>query len=191
MTRARCWYRLHPRASRSSGACERSAWIGLPGSWPRGRPRRCGPLLTCSRSSSSRRRRSRLRSDCGQHHLDLRRPAVAAVAHQRSIDGALRITCLSRRLSPARPDPEPPAATHVPRIGGRWLGGALTSQLTACLTSAAIFASSVAVSSFSANAVGHIEPSSRFALSLKPSVAYLVLNFCAGWKWQITLPSLA
>src|SRR5438094_4865058 len=33
-------------------------------------------------------------------------------------------------------------------------------------------------------------PSSRFALSLKPSVAYLVLNFCAVWKKQTTLPSL-
>src|SRR2546429_6706384 len=27
--------------------------------------------------------------------------------------------------------------------------------------------------------------------SLKPSVAYLVLNFCAFWKKQTTLPSLA
>src|SRR2546423_6794992 len=34
-------------------------------------------------------------------------------------------------------------------------------------------------------------PSSRFALSLKPNVAYLVLNFCALWKKQMTLPSLA
>src|SRR6266700_630593 len=34
-------------------------------------------------------------------------------------------------------------------------------------------------------------PSSRFALSLKPSVGYLVLNFCAGWKWQTMVPSLA
>src|SRR3954471_87027 len=34
-------------------------------------------------------------------------------------------------------------------------------------------------------------PSSRFALSLKPRVAYLVLNFCALWKKQTTLPSLA
>ena len=33
--------------------------------------------------------------------------------------------------------------------------------------------------SFSANSVGHMAPSSRFALSLKPSVAYRVLNFCA------------
>jgi hypothetical protein len=32
-------------------------------------------------------------------------------------------------------------------------------------------------------------PSSRFAVSLKPSVAYLVLNFCALWKKQTTLPS--
>ena len=27
-------------------------------------------------------------------------------------------------------------------------------------------------------------PSSRFALSLNPNVAYLVLNFCALWKKQ-------
>src|SRR5258705_13585860 len=33
-------------------------------------------------------------------------------------------------------------------------------------------------------------PSSRFAVSLKPSVAYLVLNFCALWKKQTILPSL-
>src|SRR5262245_2758467 len=36
-----------------------------------------------------------------------------------------------------------------------------------------------------------MSPSSRFALSLKPNVAYLVLNFCALWKKQTTLPSLA
>src|SRR2546427_1687018 len=34
-------------------------------------------------------------------------------------------------------------------------------------------------------------PSSRFALSLKPNVAYLVLNFAAAWKKQTTFPSLA
>ena len=33
--------------------------------------------------------------------------------------------------------------------------------------------------------------SSRFASSLKPNVAYLDLNFCALWKKQTTLPSLA
>jgi hypothetical protein len=32
-------------------------------------------------------------------------------------------------------------------------------------------------------------PLSRFALSLKPNVAYLVLNFCALWKKQTTDPS--
>ncbi len=36
-----------------------------------------------------------------------------------------------------------------------------------------------------------MSPSSRFALALKPSVAYLDLNFCALWKWQRTVPSLA
>src|SRR5262245_57360302 len=36
-----------------------------------------------------------------------------------------------------------------------------------------------------------MSPSSSFALSLKPSVANLCLNFCAGWKKQTTLPSLA
>ena len=34
-------------------------------------------------------------------------------------------------------------------------------------------------------------PSSRFAVSLKPKVAYLDLNFCALWKKQTTSPSLA
>src|SRR5437667_11871352 len=65
------------------------------------------------------------------------------------------------------------------------------SQLTAFFTSALILASSMAVNSFSAKAVGHRAPSSRFAVSLKPNVAYLVLNFCAHWKKQTTLSSLA
>src|SRR5205807_10455189 len=34
-------------------------------------------------------------------------------------------------------------------------------------------------------------PSSSFASCMKPNVAYLVLNFCALWKKQTTLPSLA
>lgn len=50
-------------------------------------------------------------------------------------------------------------------------------QPIACFTSAVILASSAAVHAVSANAVGHIAPSSRCALSLKPSVAYRVLNF--------------
>src|SRR4029453_27651 len=52
-------------------------------------------------------------------------------------------------------------------------------------------ASSAAVNSVRAKAVGHMAPSSRFAVSLKPNVAYLDLNFCALWKKQTTLPSLA
>jgi hypothetical protein len=42
----------------------------------------------------------------------------------------------------------------------------LSPQLTAFFTSAPILASSAAVSSFNAKAVGHMWPSSRFALSL-------------------------
>jgi hypothetical protein len=64
-------------------------------------------------------------------------------------------------------------------------------QLTAFFTSAAILASSAAVNFISAKEVGHMAPSSRFATSLKPNVAYLELNFFAGWKKQRTLPSLA
>src|SRR3990172_3172338 len=68
---------------------------------------------------------------------------------------------------------------------------AISPQLTAFFTSALILASSVAVNSFSAKAVDHMAPSSRFAVSLKANVGYLVLNFCAPWKKQTTLPSLA
>src|SRR6266540_2532121 len=71
----------------------------------------------------------------------------------------------------------------------RWFE--LSPQLTAFFTSAPIRFSSAAVNSFSAKEVGHMAPSSRFALSLKPNVAYLVLNFCALWKKQMTLPSFA
>src|SRR5215471_7562230 len=64
-------------------------------------------------------------------------------------------------------------------------------QLTAFFTSSPILASAAAVNSTSAKATGHRAPSSSFALSLKPNVAYLVLNLYAGWKKQTTLPSLA
>src|SRR5574341_230369 len=79
-------------------------------------------------------------------------------------------------------------ATEDPRAGPR---GELSPQLTAFFTSTPILASSAAVNSFSAKAVGHMAPSSRFATSLKPNVAYLALNFCALWKKQTTFPSLA
>src|SRR5918912_536426 len=61
-----------------------------------------------------------------------------------------------------------------------------TLQLTARLTSSAMRFSSAFVSLVSANAVGHMLPSSRFALSLKPIVAYRALNFAASWKKQMT-----
>src|SRR4051812_11557497 len=64
-------------------------------------------------------------------------------------------------------------------------------QLTACFTSATIRFSSAAVSFVSANSVGHIWPSSSFALSLNPSVAYLDLNLSAHLKKQTTLSSFA
>jgi hypothetical protein len=74
-----------------------------------------------------------------------------------------------------------PGALH--RLG--WRGGPgceLGSQLIALFTSLLILFSSVPVHDVSANSTGHMAPSSRFALSLKPSVAYLVLNFSAGLK---------
>jgi hypothetical protein len=58
----------------------------------------------------------------------------------------------------------------------------LGPQRTAFFTSAPILASSVAVNSVSAKEVGHMLPSSRFAVALKPNVAYLSLNFDAGVK---------
>src|ERR687894_2622765 len=74
-------------------------------------------------------------------------------------------------------------------VVGDWAGS--WAQLTAFFTSAPILASSAPLNSFSAKEVGHMAPSSRFAVSLKPNVAYLVSNFCALWKKQTTLPSLA
>jgi hypothetical protein len=47
--------------------------------------------------------------------------------------------------------------------------GLLSPQLTAFFTSAPILVSSAAVKSFSAKAVGHMAPSSRFASSVKPN----------------------
>ena len=95
---------------------------------------------------------------------------------------------------PARADPPRPAGRHRQAVPGGAVAGPVRSplaQLTDRFTRSAIRASSSAVSSVRANAFGHMVPSSRFAVSVKPSVAYLVLNFCAGWKKQRTLPSLA
>ena len=78
--------------------------------------------------------------------------------------------------------------TVAPGAGPR---GECGRQLTAFFTSARILSSTAAVNSFSAKEVGHRAPSSSLASSLKPSVAYRELNFCALWKKQMTLPSLA
>jgi hypothetical protein len=67
--------------------------------------------------------------------------------------------------------------------------GLLSPQLTAFFTSAPILASSAAVNSVSANATGHMAPSSRFAATSKPNVAYRDLNLWALWKKQTILPS--
>src|SRR5665213_225630 len=66
----------------------------------------------------------------------------------------------------------------------------LSPQLTAFFTSARILASAAAVNFMSAYEFGHMAPSSSFALSVKPSVWYLALNFPAFWKKQMMLPSL-
>src|SRR5438093_5860487 len=87
-------------------------------------------------------------------------------------------------------------------LGATWSAGDCASvlvamligrcpQLTAFFTSAPIFFSSAAVNSLSAKEVGHMAPSSRFAASSKPNVAYLELNFSALLKKQTTLPSCA
>jgi hypothetical protein len=63
--------------------------------------------------------------------------------------------------------------------------------LAAFFTSSAIRASTAAVSFVTAKETGHISPSSRLASGWNSKVAYLTLNFEAGLKKQITLPSLA
>ena len=91
----------------------------------------------------------------------------------------------------SRSEPFSSAPRSAPAGAQRGPGVELSPQLTAFFTSAPILASSAAVNSIRAKEVGHMAPSSRCASSLKPNVAYLVLNFCAGWKKQTTLPSLA
>jgi hypothetical protein len=60
--------------------------------------------------------------------------------------------------------------------------GQCGTQLTARFTSGPVLASLSAVSSVSAKEVGHMVPSSSFASSLKPNVAYRELNLEAAVK---------
>src|SRR3989475_8334239 len=118
----------------------------------------------------------------------------AMVVVRRALDSATRI---ARTRSGEGGMLTSNPVSSVPAIAFPWVDHAPKSatdtrrQLTAFLTSALILASSVAVNSFRAKTTGHRAPSSRIAASLKPSVAYRVLNFCAGWKKQTTSPSLA
>ena len=105
-----------------------------------------------------------------------------------------------RSDSPRQPWPRHSASRYFPRLAPPWkpsppaanaAGVGTSVQLTAFFTSALILASSAAVNLFNAKDVGHMSPSSRLAACWKPNVAYLDLNFCALWKKQTTLPSLA
>ena len=85
----------------------------------------------------------------------------------------------------------PPACGSV-EIGCLLRRGSLTPGMgyeAAAFTSATIFFSTAGVHSVSAYDVGHIGPSSRFAASSNPSVAYRDLNFPASLKKTTTLPS--
>src|SRR2546427_5060013 len=110
---------------------------------------------------------------------------------RRTVGGVLRSGLPRPITADDLPDRRSPGPRRPPRRRESQRESAAYHQLTAFITSAPILASSVAVNSFSAKATGHMAPSSRFAASLKPNVAYLVLNFCALWKKQKTLPSLA
>jgi hypothetical protein len=104
-------------------------------------------------------------------------PSVTTIAGARSWTaddsfGARLCAFSSRGNASSRP-------TIPSRAGPR---GDLGPQFTACFTSAAILSSSAAVNSVSAKEVGHMAPSSRFAMSLKPNVAYRELNLEAAVK---------
>jgi hypothetical protein len=72
----------------------------------------------------------------------------------------------------------PPSPESDPDFLREMVGeGGPLPQLTACFRSALILASLEVLNSLSAKATGHRVPSSRLAASLKPSVAYRVLNF--------------
>ena len=120
-------------------------------------------------------------SECRRSGEPELRQSVAVSPHQQ-----FRTRCSAENLShPSLPGwraGRVPIVVELPPV---------LSSPPAFFTSAAILASSAAVNSVRAKAVGHMAPSSRFALSLKPNVAYLVLNFCPLWKKQTTLPSLA
>jgi hypothetical protein len=123
----------------------------------------------------------------GSRHFGRGGEAAVRVASPTLVDGTCRrgdvLVCGKdgRFVGLARARGDPKSGPH----------GEPKRQLTAFFTSALILASSVAVNCLSAKDVGHMAPSSSFAVSLKPSVAYFVLNFFALCRKQTTFPPLA
>jgi len=66
-----------------------------------------------------------------------------------------------------------------------------SGQPAAFFASSTIRASTAGVSFVTANALGHISPSSSAASGWNPKVEYRTLNFDLGWKKQMTLPFFA
>ena len=135
-------------------------------------PRRRGASRRAGRRLPRRRRRPQLHAA-----LLAADPAQARPARRRP--DALRQLLLAARRQAGPPAPRGPRGRPARGRGGgarrpRRRAAAdrrLTAYFTAFFTSAAIFFSSAGSSSISAKEVGHIAPASRFALSLKPSVA--------------------
>ena len=100
--------------------------------------------------------------DAGEHRQPALRDLdadVLEVVHARAVhaDQIVAVGNVQRRRLRVRP------RGHAHRVSISWVWRA-RSQLTAFFTSAAILASSAAVNSFSAKEVGHMAPSSRFAV---------------------------
>jgi hypothetical protein len=111
-----------------------------------------------------------------------RGPPRRRLSHTSQLGGSRRDAGNERgRAEHAEQEAEPAAERYLSHSWGHEdefsagktaiIRGERYSARTARFTSSAMRASTAAVSSFTANAVGHISPSSSAALSLKPSVA--------------------
>ena len=72
--------------------------------------------------------------------------------------------------------------------GADVVGRGRPNQATAAVTSATTCFSTAGLHFVTAYDTGHMSPSSRFALSWKPMVEYLVPNLPASWKKTTALP---
>ena len=77
---------------------------------------------------------------------------------------------------------------HAGHARGRRRQPGAATQPTARVTRSWICFSTTGVTSVTAYELGHIVPSSSWALSLNPRVAYRVLNLPESWKKQTSLP---